>query len=185
MKRLIGLLVMIGALLISSCAATVDLQKIKLESGRVYEVAKTRSGVEFADCGTQLVSYLFDEKGTLLDSKSERGEALHCGIAVSLIRAGGEIGAANQIRRGIAAGADTFTNINEQAQGQFQGQAQGQTTTSTNVNVNTNKASNRTHWEGGSVKPEHGGHGNNGGGNGSGDGTNPGTGHHHDNGDNN
>jgi len=169
MKILIGLSVMIGALLLSSCAASVDLQKIVLESGRVYEVAKTRSGVEFADCGTQLVSYLFDEKGTLVDSKSERGQALHCDVTVGLIRAGGEIGAANQIRRGIAAGADSITNINQQTQAATQSQHQSQ----------------RSGFHPASNPPSESGHngGNNGGGNGSGDGTNPGTGHHHNNGD--
>ena len=114
------------AVTLGGCAASVDLQKITLDSGRVYEVAKTRSGVEFADCGTQLVSYLFDEKGTFVDSKSERGHALHCDLSVAVIQAGATVGAANQIRRGIAAGADTINNANSQGQEQSQGQGQHQ-----------------------------------------------------------
>lgn len=174
MRRIV---ILSAAALISGCAASVDIQRIKLQSGREYEVAKTRSGVEFADCGTQLVSYLFDEKGALVDSKSERGQALHCDIGVALIRAGGEVGAANQIRRGLQAGADTITNVNEQAQGQLQGQGQLQSSTNVNVNQNTNRNRNRNsnnnHWEGGSVTNHNnnGHHGNNGYGNGGGDGS--------------
>jgi len=177
-------------ILLSGCAASVDIQKIKLQSGREYEVAKTRSGVEFADCGTQLVSYLFDEKGTLLDSKSERGQALHCDVGVALIRAGGEIGAANQIRRGIAAGADSIStinnNLNEQSQLQSQLQGQVSNNVNKNVNKNSNTNSNTTKVKniGGSSEGGSSKHGNNGKGNGSGDGTNPGTNNHHNNGDN-
>ena len=166
------LMILSVATLISGCAASVDLQKITLESGRVYEVAKTRSGVEFADCGTQLVSYLFDERGTLVDSKSERGQALHCDLSVAIIRAGGEVGAANQIRRGIAAGADVINNSNSQAQGQDQGQLQGQLQgqSTTNVNVNSNSNTNKNKGGNGGHGGGHEG-GNNGYGNGRGDGS--------------
>ena len=147
MNKALGLTI---AVFMSGCAASVDVQRISLESGRVYEVAKTRSGVEFADCGTQLVSYLFDEKGVLVDSKSERGRALHCDVSVAVIGAGATVGAANQIRRGITAGADVINNSNSQTQGQGQNQQQGQT---------------------GEGEIQGGQQGNNGGGNGGGDGS--------------
>ena len=148
--------------ILAGCAASVDLQKIKLESGRVYEVAKTRSGVEFADCGTQLVSYLFDEKGALVDSKSERGHALHCDLSVAIIDAGAAVGAANQIRRGFAAGRDSVTNSFSNSQSQGQGQGQGQ------AQQSTIKVKDITNNGGGS---EGKGHGNNGKGNGGHDGS--------------
>ena len=163
--------------ILAGCAASTELVKIKLESGRIYEVAKTRSGVEFADCGTQLVSYLFDEKGTFVDSKSERGHALHCDLSVAIIDAGAAVGAANQIRRGIAAGADSVTNSfsNSQAQGQDQIQTQGQvqqsTVSSLNTNVNTIKVKDITNNSGGSESKGKGPHGNNGFGNGGNDGS--------------
>lgn len=167
MKKII---VLVLSMVLAGCAASVDIQKISLESGRVYEVAKTRSGVEFADCGTQLVSYLFDEKGTLVDSKSERGHALHCDLSVAVINAGATVGAANQIRRGIAAGADSITNNNSNAsenknvnaQAQAQGQVQGQFQEST-IKVKDITGNNGGHHD-------HKG-GNNGKGNGGGDGS--------------
>lgn len=156
----------VSLVLLAGCAASVDLQKIKLSSGREYEVAKTRSGVQLADCGTQLVSYLFDEKGNFVDAKSERGHALHCDLSVAIIDAGASVGAANQIRRGIAAGASSTSiansntngdQINTQTQSQGQGQYQGGI-----------KVKDITGGNGGG---EGKGHGNNGKGNGGNDGS--------------
>jgi len=175
MKKLLVLLI-ISTTLLASCAANVDIQKIKLAGGQEYEVAKTRSGVDFADCGTQLVSYLFDANGKFIDSKSERGQALHCDITVELFRAGGYVGGAAVIANGVqraakaAANASNTLEINNantnNAEGYYSGnysqtgtlnQSQSQTMTGGIVNPPT-------------IVPPNG-HGNNGFGNGGGDGS--------------
>ena len=174
------------AAFLGGCAASSETLKIQLDSGRTWEVAKTRSGVAFLDCGTQLVSYLFDEKGSLVDSKSERGAALHCGVIEASIEAAGQVGAASVIGKAFVKAAkatrpDTVSvdndasinNVNNQGQSQSQQQQQKQ----------KQKQGQEVYWQGGSV--EGGAQGNNGGGNGDGDGVNPGTGHHHGNGDGN
>lgn len=156
------------------CSSTLVQEQVTLKSsGRVIDLVRGRSDVAVGDCGTQLNAWLFDEKGTLIDSKSERGHAIHCDLSVAIINAGATVGAANQIRRGIQSAVGdqtTVNNSNEQSQGQSQSQSQ---------------KVKGLRWNGGSAEGEGSGHGNNGNGNGSGDGSNPGTGHHHDNGDNN
>lgn len=195
MKKLIWISLI--AVLVTGCSSsTVNVGSLVLPtSGRKIDVVQHRSDVKTLDCTTLTVLQTYDASGVLIDAKSAQGRALHCDAAVAVIDAGATVGAANQIRRGLAASASTISNSNEQVQGQEQGQS--------SVNTNTAQGGYGQGGAGGSggaggkggkggsggnsggPDATHGQHGNNGGGNGSGDGTNPGTGHHHNNGDSN
>lgn len=167
--------------LLTGCAATIDVQKVTLASGRQLQLVRGRSDIAVGDCGTQLNAYLFDEREQLIDSKSERGHALHCDLSVAVIDAGGRVGSAQIAADGAVRAARALKpdNVNiENSNTQSQGQKQKQQQNTTNTNV----------WTGGTVTTggsNSGGTGNNGGGNGPDDGTNGGTDNHHDNGDNN
>ena len=118
-------------------------------SNKTIDVVQHRSDVKALDCTTLTVLQTYDASGVLIDAKSAQGRALHCDAAVAVIDAGAAIGAANQIRRGLAASASEINNVNAQAQGQEQGQfqsqlqGQGQSSTNVNTNVNSNRNSNK------------------------------------------
>lgn len=162
MKKCIALGI---ALLLVGCSASSNLiQSTTLPtSGRVIDVVLHRSDVKFADCGTLIVMQTYDAKGDLIDSKDARGHALHCDVTVAVISAGATVGAANQIRRGIAAGADMVTNNNSNESSQAQAQAQGQ------IQESVLKVKDITGHNGGHSGGQKGG--NNGKGNGGNDGS--------------
>ena len=168
MKKTIALVL---ALLLVGCSASSNLiQSTTLPtSGRVIDVVLHRSDVQFADCGTLIVMQTYDAKGDLIDSKDARGHALHCGVIVAVINAGATVGAANQIRQGIAAGADMVTNNNSNENSQSQGQGQSQAQAQGQIQESVIKVKDITGHNGGHSGGQKGG--NNGKGNGGNDGS--------------
>lgn len=176
---------MIAGTVLSGCAAYSTVETIELPlSGRKVDVARHRSDVRLADCGTLNLIQTYDEKGNLFDSKEARGSALHCDLAVEVIRGGGYLGAASIIAHGAekaakaAASASNSLEINNANTNNAEGYYSGVFNQTGTQNLTQNPVTNNPP----SVPS---GHGNNGIGNGSNDGTNPGTNHHHNNGDNN
>jgi len=179
----------VAAFALAGCAAYSEVETVTLPlSGKKIDVARHRSDVRFADCGTLNVIQTWDADGKLVDSKEGRGGALHCDLAIEALRAGGYIGGAEIIANGAAraakaaASASNTLEINNSNTNNAEGYYSGQQTLNQSQTQNqalTGGAGGGSGGTGG--KP----HGNNGKGNGNGDGTNPGTGHHHNNGDNN
>lgn len=147
--------VLSAAILLAGCSAstTVVGSLVLPTSNKTIDVVQHRS--DSHECVVGVVIQTYSAEGTLIDSKSAHGNALHCRIIETGIEAGSRIGSAAIIARGMVNAAkaerpDTIdiNNLNAQQQGQLQGQhqgqlqGQGQNQNSTNVNVNSNTNSN-------------------------------------------
>ena len=165
----------VTAFALTGCVAYSEVETVTLPlSGKKIDVARHRSDVRFADCGTLNVIQTWDADGKLVDSKEARGGALHCDLAIEALRAGGYIGGAEIIANGAAraakaaASASNTLEINNANTNNAEGYYSGtQTLNQSQAQTLTGGAGGGSSGTGGT----HSGHPNNGFGNGGGDGS--------------
>src|SRR5215471_13757162 len=114
--------ILAGALTLGGCAAASSVHTVTLPlSGEKVDIVRNRSGVDFADCGTIVGIQTYNAKGELIDSKAERGHALHCDVIVTGIEAGGRSGAAylgrtvNRVTNNLNNSSGSASNSNSNA----------------------------------------------------------------------